>query len=141
MVAYLTDIYVDSTPGGMSFEIPEVGIAEFLVLLARSLAVRQVSLSFQDDGHYTELTCTTNTLADLLRDVTSHLTDPSLIVEFDNATLYTGGGGCFSLSAALSPEKKAEIANAVLQAFGITLYLQREPFSVVLRDGKAEVYT
>ena len=137
----LTEIYVDTTPCGMSFEIPEARIAEFLVLLARSLAVRQVRLSFQDNGRYTELTCTTDTLADLLRDFTSHLADPSLIVEFDHATVYTGGGGCFSLAAALGPEEKAEIANTVLQAFGVTLYLQREPFSVVLRDGKAEVYT
>jgi len=111
--AYLTEIYVDATPGGMSFEIPEVGISEFLVLLARSLAVRQVRLSFQDNGHYTELACTTDTLVALLQDLTSHLIDPSLIVEFDNATLYTGGGGCFSLAAALNPEKKAEIANTV----------------------------
>jgi len=139
--AYLAEIYVDATPGGMSFEIPGAHIPDFLVILARSLSAQQVRLSFQDNGHYTELTCTTNTLADLLQDVTSHLTDPSLIVEFDNATLYTGGSGCFSLAAALGPEKKAEIANTVLQAFGVTLYLQREPFSVVLRDGKAEVYT
>jgi hypothetical protein len=138
---YLTEIYVDATPGGMSFEIPEARISEFLVLLARSLSAQQIRLSFQENGHYTELACTTDTLVELLRDVTSHLADPSLIVEFNNATLYTGGGGCFSLAAALSPEKKAEIANTVLQAFGVTLYLQREPFSVALRDGKAEVYT
>jgi hypothetical protein len=140
-VTYLAEVYVDATPGGMSFEIPEAHISDFLVILARSLSTQQIRLSFKEDGRYTELTYTIDTIGDSLRDVADHLADPSLIVEFDHATLYTGGGGCFSLAAALSPEKKAAIGNAVLQAFGVTLYLQREPFSVVLRDGKAEVYT
>jgi hypothetical protein len=136
-----TEVYVDATPGGMSFEIPEAHIPDFLVILARSLSTQQIRLSFKENGRYTELTYATAALGDSLRDVADHLADPSLIVEFNNATLYTGGGGCFSLAAALSPEKKAAIGNAVLQAFGVALYLQREPFSVILRDGKVEVYT
>lgn len=128
------EVYVDALPGGMSFEIPEAYISDFLTILARYLPAQHISLSFREDGHYREL----DALADGLPQVANHLTDPSLVVEFDDATLYTGGG-CFSLAAELSPERKAEIGNAILQACGITLYLPQKPFAVILRDGKAEV--
>ncbi len=133
------EVYVDALPGGMSFEIPEAYISDFLTILARYLPAQHISLSFREDGHYRELEYSAHTLADGLPQVANHLTDPSLVVEFDDATLYTGGGGCFSLAAELSPERQAEIGNAILQACGVTLYLPQKPFAVILRDGKAEV--
>jgi len=135
------EVYAGITPGGMSFEIPPGQIKHFLCLLVDTLEVDRVTVSFrEEDGSFAECTYRPEVLEMGLDEIEAHLIDPSFLVEFDGGALYTGGGGCFSLRAPLTPAQVRRLIGGVLRPLGFDLYQHEEVAGVALFDGRMVVY-
>ena len=135
------EIYAGITPGGMSFEIPAGQIKQFLRLVVETLEVDQVAISFkQPDGSFAEQTYRPETLEAGLDIIEAHLVDPSFLMEFAKGVLYTGGGGCFSLRASLTPDQVQRLVDGVLQPLNLDVYPHKEIKGVALFEGRMVVY-
>ena len=135
------EVYAGTTPGGMSFEIPPDHIERFLRLLVDTLEVEQVAISFKrEDGSLVEYTYQPEMLEVGLSDIEPYLVDPSFLMEFEGGALYTGGGGCFSLRALLTPAQVQRLIGGVLSLSGFDMYQHKETAGMALFDGKVVVY-
>jgi hypothetical protein len=134
-------VYAGVTPGGMSFEVPPEQIKRFLQLLVETIEVDQVTISFEEaGGSFVEHTYRSETLELHVDDLERHLTDPSFLMEFKGGALYTGGGGCFSLRASLTPDQERRLVGGMLNLSGFDLYRHKEIAGVALFDGGMVVY-
>jgi hypothetical protein len=110
------EVYAGITPGGMSFEIPPGQIKHFLCLLVDTLEVDEVIISFKrEDDSFAEYIYRPEALKTELDGIEAHLADPSFLIEFKGGVLYTGGGGCFSLRAPLTPDQVQRLIGGVLK--------------------------
>ena len=135
------EVYTGIVPGGMSFEIPPGQIKCFLHLLVDTLEVDQVTISFkQEDGNFAERTYRPENLEIGLDDIEAHLIDPSFLMEFEGGVLYTGGNGCFSLRALLTPAQVQRLIGGVLKSLNLDVYPHKEITGVALFDGRMVVY-
>jgi len=135
------EVYAGITPGGMSFEIPPDQIKQFLCLLVDTLELGQVTVSFrQEDIGFAEHTYRPEALETGLGGIEAHLVDPSFLMEFEGGVLYTGGGGCFSLRAPLTPAQVQRLISGVLEPSNFDVYPHKEITGVALFDGRMVVY-
>jgi hypothetical protein len=135
------EVYAGITPGGMSFEIPPDQIKQFLRLLVDTLELDQVTVSYkQEDGGFAERTYRPEALETGLDGIEAHLVDPSFLMEFEGGVLYTGGGGCFSLRAPLTPAQVQRLISGVLEPSNFDVYPHKEITGVALFDGRMVVY-
>jgi hypothetical protein len=125
----------------MSFEIPPDHIERFLRLLVDTLEVEQVTISFKrEGGSLVESTYQPETLEVGLSDIEPYLVDPSFLMEFEGGALYTGGGGCFSLRALLTPAQVQRLIGGVLSLSGFDMYQHKGTAGMALFDGRVVVY-
>ena len=135
------EVYAGITPGGMSFEIPPDQIKQFLCLLVDTLELDQVTVSYrQEDGGFAEHTYRPEALETGLDGIEAHLVDPSFLMEFEGGVLCTGGGGCFSLRAPLTPAQVQRLISGVLEPSNFDVYPHKEITGVALFDGRMVVY-
>ncbi len=133
------EIYVGTTPNGMGFELPKELITELIEILTDILKPGSVIISYLHHEEEVELKYSADEVKSKSRDMTEILMDPTFIAEFDAASLYTGGEGCFLLEANLSKSQRISIAERLLKKASIEIQLTEDQFSVIVREGHIEV--
>jgi hypothetical protein len=113
------EIYVGSNWDGLSFEIPAAHIHRFLVSLGHALQPERITIYFKQNGSEEVLTSSLDEYETKLAMVGEGCLDHSFMVEFDEHTLFTGGGGCFSLQAEVGPARLQQIAQTILDELGV----------------------
>lgn len=134
------EIYVGSNWEGLSFEIPCDKVPQFLLTLGQALLPAEITLYFEGDGGSEKLVTDLEGYQQALAVVGDRCLHHSFMAEFDQHTLFSGGGGCFSLQAALPPERLREIAQAIMDELGIAHQIDRDDFQVAVVNGQLEVY-
>lgn len=133
-------IYIGSNWEGLSFEIPPDRVLQFLLTLGRALRPAEIRLYFEWDGSEEKLVTDMKNYQQAIASVGDGYLHHSFMAEFDQHTLFSGGGGCFSLQATLPPERLREIAQAIMDELGIAHQLDRDDFQVAVVNGHLEVY-
>jgi len=134
------EIYVGSNWDGLSFEIPAAHVHRFLVSLGHALQPEKITIYFKRNGSEEVLTSFLDEYEDKLTIVGEGCLDHSFMVEFDEHTLFTGGGGCFSLQAEVGPARLQQIAQTILDELGVAHRLDREDFQVAVVNGQVKVF-
>lgn len=132
-------VYVGTTPSGLSLELPVEHAIEFIRWLADVLAPRRIEIFTSENGGSKEYSCSTDEFSEFLK---THrpLSENWSMIEFDEVTLVSGGGGCFSLSLeGVSREMIREIAQGALEICGFEHRFSGDKFSAVVWDGELEV--
>jgi hypothetical protein len=133
------EMYVGTTSGGMSFEVPEKLVPELMEILIDVLKPSNVVYSYLHGEEEVELKLPTELARSKCREMTDVFLNPTFMAELETASLYTGGGGCFLLEAVLNRKQKISIAEKLLKQLGIKIKLARDRFSVIVREGHVEV--
>jgi hypothetical protein len=132
-------VYVGTTPSGLSLELPVEHTLEFVRWLADVLSPQRVEIFTSENGGAKEYSCPLDEFSEFLRTHQS-LAENWSMIEFDEVTLVSGGGGCFSLALeGVSKELVREIAQGALELCGFEHRFSADEFSVVLWDGGLEV--
>ena len=134
------EISVGTTIDGMYFEIPEEFIKVFLIELAWAVNPEKVVYSYLEGDQDVEIECTAQKIEEKLAELESVLLDPSFMGEYDDIRIYTGGNGCFSVQANLTPQKKRNIARKIFAKMGITIEIKEAEFHIVVRNSTIEVF-
>jgi len=133
------DLHVGMTAGGMCFEVPERLAPRLLAILVEELRPTRVTFSYLEGEEEAVLACPPGEAVSKIGGLGSHILDSSFMAEFDEAELYTGGGGCISLRAELTGEQKRRIALRLLDEAGLKVKLDKGEFSVTVRGDLVEV--
>jgi hypothetical protein len=110
--------------------------------LGRSMAMidQEVIISFKrEDDSFAEYVYRPEALKTELDGIEAHLVGPSFLIEFEGGVLYTGGGGCFSLRAPLTPDQVQRLIGGVLRLLNLDIYPHKEVTGVALFDGRMVV--
>lgn len=133
-------IYVGTTAGGLSLELPLTCVAPFLSSLPRVFSVQQVSIFVQDSQGSEEYHCAADELEGWLTNHPEAWQEEAIMIELGPHTLTSGGGGCLSLALEdVSPITVKEIAQRALQLCGYSYEFQKERFSAIVWDDQIEV--
>lgn len=133
------EIYIGTTPAGMSFEIPEGRIKDFLILLGMHLGHEKISIYYGRNNNSGRINCSPNRFVQEIKKIEDFIGDSSLMIEFDQATLYSGGGGCFSLDVILNDQEKKELAEELMSLLDFDVSLEEKGFHIMVRDKRLEV--
>jgi len=133
-------IYVGTTAGGLSLELPLTCVAPFISSLPRVFSVKQVDISVQDSQGSEEYNCAADELEGWLTNHPDAWQEGAIMVELGPHTLTSGGGGCLSLALEdVSPITVKEIAQRALQLCGYSYEFQKERFSAIVWEDRLEV--
>lgn len=124
------ELFIGVTPGGLGFEIPPDKIPDFLCILTNVLKPNFIKIHYQVESSLQEISCLLTTFDQEIKRIGEFVRDSSLVIEYNTYTLYSGGGGCFSLEASLDPSKKKQIASSILKLFGLSQELPREELEI-----------
>jgi len=133
------EMYIGSNWEGLSFEIPPDKVPQFLLTLGRALRPVEITLYFERNGSAEKLVTDLKGYQEAIASVGDGCLLHSFMAEFDQHTLFSGGGGCFSLQAALPPDRLREIAQSVMDELGIAHQVERDDFQVAVVNGHLEV--
>ncbi|MGQ9723729.1 MAG: hypothetical protein ACUVXA_20720 [Candidatus Jordarchaeum sp.] len=133
------EMYIGTTPNGMSFEVPEKLIPGLMEILIDILKPSNVIYSYLHGEEEVELNLLAEEAKSKIREMTDILLNPTFMAELETASLYTGGGGCFLLEANLNKKQRIFIAERLLKQEGIEIQLTKEQFSIIVREGHVEV--
>jgi hypothetical protein len=132
-------VYVGTTPSGLSLELPIEHAIEFISWLADILVPRRIEIFTSENGGSREYSCSADEFPEFLKTHPS-LSDNWSMIEFDEVTLVSGGGGCFSLALeGVSKEVIQEIAQGALKICGFEHRFLADDFSAIVWDGELEV--
>jgi hypothetical protein len=132
-------VYVGTTPSGLSLELPVEHAIEFVRWLADVLTPQRIEIFTSANGGSREYSCSTGEFSEFLRTHQS-LSENWSMIEFDEVTLVSGGGGCFSLALeGVSKKVIREIAQGALELCGFEHRFSADEFSAVVWDGELEV--
>ena len=127
-------IYVGTTAGGLSMELP------FISSLLRAFSIKQVDIFVQDGQGSEEYHCTADELEDWLTDHPEAWPEGAIMIELGPHTLTSGGGGCLSLTLEdVPPITIKEIAQRALQLCGYNYEFQKERFSAIVWEDRLVV--
>jgi len=133
-------IYVGTTAGGLSLELPLTCAAPFISSLPRVFSVKQVDIFVQDSQGSEEYNCAADELEGWLTNHPDAWQEGAIMVELGPHTLTSGGGGCLSLALEdVSPITVKEIAQRALQLCGYSYEFQKERFSAIVWEDRLEV--
>ena len=133
-------VYVGTTPSGLSLELPVEHAIEFVRWLADILAPQRIEIFTSENGGSKEYSCSTDEFSEFLKTHDWPLSENWSMIEFDEVTLVSGGGGCFSLALeGVSKEMIREIAQGALEICGFEHRFLADEFSAVVWDGELEV--
>lgn len=133
------ELYVGTTPSGMSFEVPEKLVPDLMEILIDVLKPINVVYSYVQGEEEVELKLTSELARSKSREMADAFLNPTFIAELETASLYTGGGGCFLLEADLNGKQRISIAKKLLEKLNIKIKPAKERFSVIVREGHVEV--
>jgi hypothetical protein len=133
-------VYVGTTPSGLSLELPVEHALEFVRWLADILAPQRIEIFASENGRSKEYSCSMGEFSEFLSTHDQPLSEDWSMIEFDEVTLISGGGGCFSLALeGVSRERVREIAQGALQVCGFEYRFSADEFSAVVWNGELEV--
>lgn len=133
-------IYVGTTAGGLSLELPLTCVAPFISSLPRVFSVKQVDIFVQDSQGSEEYNCAADELEGWLTNHPDAWQEGAIMVELGPHTLTSGGGGCLSLALEdVSPITVKEIAQRALQLCGYSYEFQKGRFSAIVWEDQLEV--
>jgi hypothetical protein len=133
------EIYIGTTPNGMSFEVPKKLILEFIEILIDTLKPNNVTYSYLHGEREEEPKLPAEEAKSKSREMTEILLNPTFMAELETASLYTGGEGCFLLEADLNKNQRISIAERLLKQVGIEIQLTKDRFSIIVKAGRIEV--
>jgi hypothetical protein len=133
------EIYVGTTPNGMSFEVPEKLVPDLMDILIDALKPSKIIYSYLQGENEVELKLTVEETKSKSKELTDIMLNPTFIAELETASLYTGGDGCFLLEANLNNNQRIYIAERLLGRVGIEIQLSKDQFSIIVREGHVEV--
>ena len=133
-------IYLSTTSAGLSFELPVECTARFIKLLTDSLKPQRVEIYFNDDEEHREVSLSADEISGFWEAHPGLLTEGWFMMELDDNTLVSGGGGCFSLElTGNAGDLRREIAEETLQICGFEHRFTSEEFSAIVWEDKLEV--
>jgi len=129
-------LYISDREDGMSLELPEKTAVEFIYKLSNLLSAKKIALRYRINGDKIENQCNQDEFSELLAKIQPILLDKSVVIEFDNHTLYSNGGGCMLLDADISFELKKKIANYLLEINGYSEQELKNNFTVIIKSNQ-----
>ena len=133
-------IYVGTTAGGLSLELPLTCVAPFISSLPRVFSIKQVDIFVQDSQGSEEYNCAADELEGWLTNHPEAWQEGAIMIELGPHTLTSGGGGCLSLALEdVSPITVKEIAQRALQLCGYSYEFQKGRFSAIVWEDQLEV--
>ncbi len=134
------ELYVGVLRDGMSLEIPQSLVADFLRTIVETLRTKRVNLYYRRKGEEISRDCTPENLSEtLLKHGISPL-DPHFVAEIGKIRFYTGGDGCISLEGKISAKERTQLLHFILSRMGLRAELsQRMPLHIQARHGRVEV--
>ena len=125
-------VFVKTRSDGLSFEMPFSKAIDFISQLPGILSTKKIEIRYRENGKRREETCLPEEWPHLLNTIESILAEDPVVIEFDQHTLFSNGGGCMLLEADVSPDKKREIAETFLNICGFPQHLSRDRFTVTV---------
>jgi len=133
-------IYVGTTAGGLSLELPITCVAPFISSLPRVFSVQQVDIFVQDSQGSEEYHCAADELEGWLTNHPEAWQEGAIMIELGPHTLTSGDGGCLSLALEdVSPITVKEIAQRALPPCGYSYEFQKGRFSAIVWEDQLEV--
>lgn len=132
-------IYVSVGPDSISFEAPVEQVIPLIQRIATELETSTVVVRFPDRDSGQVLREPTAELRSVLTEEEESLLRESLIIEIDDSTLYSQGGGCLLLNTGAPTEKKRAIAEGFLQLCGYSHRVTGDRFTALVRDDELEI--
>lgn len=132
------EVYVEIGPTGISFETPLDKVRPFLVRLCALLQPQRIEWRSTRDGKSIVLNdcCHFQAQLEALAEIS---TDEAVVIEFDQHTLYSNGGGCMMLKTTADAVLKRQIAQQFLNICGVTLPVDRDRFIALVENGHVEI--
>ncbi|MEM3563180.1 MAG: hypothetical protein QXS27_05100 [Candidatus Jordarchaeaceae archaeon] len=127
------ELYVGTTPSGMSFEVPEKLVPDLMEILIDVLKPINVVYSYVQSEEEVEVKFPAELARSKSREMADVFLNSTFMAEVGTASLYTGGGGCFLLEANLNRKQRIFIAKKLLEKLDIKIELAKERFSVIVR--------
>jgi len=133
-------VYVATTSDGLALELPEACVTPFLERVASLFAGPVIEVYLRRNGRGEEHRISREDFAEFLNANQDVLQEGSLMVEFENATLVSGGGGCMLLTLE-GPvlDRRSQIAREALQVCGFDHEFVGDRFTAVVWNDELEV--
>jgi len=133
------ELYLAVDQDSISFETPLPYIRAVLCRLAEDLAAEQISIRFDEDGESISLMATPENLKDVLEEHRQVLEEGIMMIEYDQDTLYSNGGGCLLLKTEAPEETKRKIAQHFLEICGLPSEVKGNRFKALAFAGQLEI--
>lgn len=133
-------VYVQGTPKGVNFEVPEGKLLEFIRFLSRILPYDQVDVFIRKGGNSEEHSYSKPDFDNFLTDSEKLLAQNYLMIEFGRNTLISGGGGCLDLELERDNiDLVREIAETLLKICGFSYTFSKNEFFAIVWEDDLEV--
>lgn len=133
------ELYIAVDRDSISFETPPPYIRAVLCRLAEDLAAERITIRFDEDGESISLMTTPENLKDVLEEHRQVLEEGIMIIEYDQDTLYSNGGGCLLLKTEASDETKRKIAQHFLEICHFPSEVKSSPFKALAIGGQLKI--
>lgn len=133
------ELYVATRDDGLSLEVPPEKALEFVSRLPYLLGSKKINIRYYQNGSSKEITCLPEEIPGVLNKIEAIFADDAIIIELNEYTLFSNGGGCMLLEADLSGKMKRDIAEYLLEICGIPQKLTKDRFSITVWPDKTEV--
>jgi hypothetical protein len=132
------EIYVEIGPDEISFETPPDRVLPFLLQLWDLLQPQKVEVRITFSGESMVLHGRRHYQSQL-DSLATVLDDEPVVIEFDQHTLYSNGGGCMMLKTSADSALKRRIAQEFLNICDVDLQVDRDRFIALVENGHVEV--
>ena len=132
-------VFVKTRSDGLSFEMPFSKTRDFISKLPGILHTKKIGIRFRHNEKREEQSCSPEEFSHYINEIESILVDDPVVIDFDQCTLFSNGGGCMLLEADLSADKKREIAETFLSICGFPQRLSKDRFTVTVWGEEVEV--
>lgn len=133
-------LYVGTTSSGLSLELPVDKLIRCVENLPVFLPSNRIKLFIHRNGDWAEFSCSESDFPDLLREHSQAIIEEGMMIDFDDSSLISGGGGCLSLDLKKpSPEITRKIAERFLEICGFKHRFRKDEFSAVVWEDVLEV--
>ncbi|MBU1660247.1 MAG: hypothetical protein KKD28_02095 [Chloroflexi bacterium] len=134
-------VYVSTTPDGLSLELPVACVAAFVKRLPTLLSVSVVEVYLRRNGKGQEFQVAAEEFAKFLKTHQDALQEDNVMMEFGNSTLVSGGGGCISLALdEISRGARCRLATESLRVCGFDYEFVGDNFTATVWDDELEVH-
>jgi len=134
------EVYIQNDNSHLSLEMPAEKVLDFVRFLSKTLLFEEVEISGHYREEYIELTYQKDKFDDFITTSEGLLLEASLIIEFGESTLISGGGGCLDLTLEKKDHNLAKrIASEFLRICGYKYHFSKDKFVAVVWDKELEV--